>query len=320
MNERMSDLLDRASEDGGSPLGFSGDTVVRRAVVRRRRRHGGMAVGLAAAGVVGVVVVTQLAGSSRSDNTSPIDNPSTSLPTAPSSSTGPALSPQEQAIVDRCARAPMPPPPTKISERNPETTVNRGQIKAAAPSRRTAGFLQGWTLDAHVLDAQGVTATFVNADHTRWASCQLADGGSEMGDGVVPMGPVPSGPIPQSWFGPEGFRHQASSPDWAQVCTPSEGKVCARELFAGAFARYAGVESARVDAPDGTVLTPVFGDYTYVFRHTEERVDANRAANDEQPLPSMPVTLLDGQGNRIIRYDYYPSYILPDGCPSSGGC
>ena len=320
MNERMSDLLDRASDDGGTPLGFSGETVVRRAVVRRRRRHGGIAVGLAAAGVVGVVVVTQLAGSSRSDNTDPIDAPSTSLPTAPSSSTAPALSPQEQTIVDRCAGAPMPPPPTTLSERNPETTVNRGQIKAAAPSHRTAGFLQDWTLDAHVQDAQGVTATFVSADHTRWASCQLADGGSEMGDEVVPMGRVPSGPIPQNWYGPEGFRHHSLAPAWAQVCTPSESKVCARELFAGAFARYAGVESARVEAPDGTVLTPVFGDYTYVFRHTEERVDANRAANDNQNMPSMPVTLLDGQGNRVIRYDYYPSYIIPDGCPSNGGC
>ena len=320
MNERMSDLLDRASDDGGTPLAFSGDTVVRRAVVRRRRRQGGIAVGLAAAGVVGVVVVTQLVGSSRSDNTGPSDVPSTALPTAPSSSTAPALSAQEQTIVDRCAGAPMPPAPTRLSEPDPETMVNRGQVKAAAPSHRTAGFLQGWTLDAHVQDAQGVTATFVNADHTRWASCQLADGGSEMGDQVVPMGRVPSGPVPQSWYGPDGFRHQALSPDWAQVCAPSEGKICARELFAGAFARYAGVEAARVEAPDGSVLTPVFGDYTYVLRHTEERVDPNRAANDEQSLPSMPVTLLDGQGNRIIRYDYYPSYIVPDGCPSSGGC
>ena len=137
MNERMSDLLDRASDDGGAPLGFSGDTVVRRAVVRRRRRHGGVAVGLAAAGVVGVVVVTQLAGSSRSDNTRSVVAPSRRLPTAPSSSTAPALSPQEQAIVDRCARAPMPPPPTTISERNPETTVNPGRSRRRPEPNRT---------------------------------------------------------------------------------------------------------------------------------------------------------------------------------------
>jgi hypothetical protein len=321
MNERMSDLLDRASDDGGAPLGFSGDTVVRRAVVRRRRRQGGIAVGLAAAGVVGVVVVTQLVGSSRSDNTGPSDAPSTTLPTAPSSSTLPALSPQEQTIVDRCSHASTPPPPSPtLSEQNPETTTGRGTVVRSSSTGRPATFLQDWTLDAHVQDEQGVTATFVNPDHTRWASCQLADGGSRMDTEVAPMGPVPTGPIPQSWYGPEGFRHHSLAPAWAQVCAPSESKVCARELFAGAFPRYADVASARVDAPDGTVLTPVFGDYTYVFRHTEERVDPNRAANDEQSLPSMPVTLLDGQGNRIIRYDYYPSYIVPGGCPSSGGC
>ena len=34
-----------------------------------------------------------------------------------------------------------------------------------------------------------------------------------MGDEVVPMGRVPSGPVPQSWYGPDGFRHQALAPD-----------------------------------------------------------------------------------------------------------
>jgi hypothetical protein len=170
-----------------------------------------------------------------------------------------------------------------------------------------------------VQDSLGVTATFVNGDHTRWASCQLADGGSRLDDEVVPMGRVPSGPIPQNWYGPEGFRHHSLAPDWAEVCTPNEGKICGHEIFAGAFPRYAGVDSAVVDAPDGTVLHPVFGDYTYVFRHTEKRVPPNRASNDNQTQHSMPVTLLDGSGKRIIRYDYFPSYILPDSCTGSGG-
>ena len=318
MNERMSDLLDRASDDEGAALGFSGATIARRAVVRRRRRHGGIAVGLAAASVVGVLGVTQLVGSQRSADDGPAVGPSTTLPTA--SSTAPALNAQEQAIVDRCARASMPPRPTKLSAKNPETTVSRGTVSAPAASDRTAGFLRDWTLDAHVQDAQGATATFVNADHTRWASCQLADGGSRMDSEVDPMGPVPTGPIPQNWYGPDGFRHHSLSPAWAQVCAPAEGKICAREIFAGALPRYTDVTSAVVDAPDGTVLHPVFGDYTYVFRHTEQRVDAHRPSNDMQPLPSMPVTLLDGQGNRIIRYDYFPSYIIPDSCPSNGGC
>ena len=72
--------------------------------------------------------------------------------------------------------------------------------------------------------------------------------------------------------------------------------------------------------PTGRVLKPVLGDYSYVFRHTEQRVDANRAANDNQNFPSMPVTLLDAQQREIIRYDYFPSYIVPSGCPSTGGC
>ena len=130
----------------------------------------------------------------------------------------------------------------------------------------------------------------------------------------------PHGPVPHSWYGPDGFRHQASSPAWAQVCGPGDGKVCPRELYAGSFALYDGVRAVRVDAPDGTVLHPVLGTYTYVFRHTEHRVDAHRAANDIQPFPSMPVTLLDSHGDTIIRYDYYPSYVLPSDCPSTGGC
>lgn len=316
MNERMSDLLDLASDDEGAPLGFDGDTVVRRARVRRRR-HGGLAVGVAAAAVAGVLGATQLVGSSHSDATGPTTSPSTAVPATPPPST-PAPGPQEQALVDRCARAAMPQPPTKLGGSDPETST--GRVVSAAPNVGHSDFLRGWTLDAHVQDAAGATATFVNPAHTRWASCQLAAGGSQMDDEVVPMGRVPSGPIPQNWFGPDGFRHQGATVSWAQVCTSGEGKVCAREVFAGALARYADVASAVVEAPDGTVLHPVFGDYTYVFRHTERRVDAHRPSNDMQPLPSMPVTLLDERGKQIIRYDYFPPYLIPDSCPASGGC
>jgi hypothetical protein len=321
MNERMSDLLDLASDDEGAPLGFDGDAVVRRARVRRRRRHGSLAVGVAAASVAGVLGVTQLLGTSRPDaGPGPTVGPTTPAPTV-SSPSAQTLTPQERAIVDRCSHASTPPPPSPtLSEQNPETTTDRGTVVKSGSSGRPATFLHDWTLDAHAQDAQGVTATFVDPDHTRWASCQLADGGSRMDNEVVPMGRVPTGPIPRNWFGPEGFRHHSLAPAWAQVCTPSEGQICARELFAGAFPRYADVASARVEAPDGTALTPVFGDYTYVFRHTETRVDPHRAANDSQPLPSMPVTLLGDNGKQIIRYDYFPSYIIPDSCPDSGGC
>jgi hypothetical protein len=37
-------------------------------------------------------------------------------------------------------------------------------------------------------------------------------------------------------------------------------------------------------------------------------------------MPSMPVTLLDADGRRIIRYDYFPPYLLPPNCPAAGGC
>jgi hypothetical protein len=145
-------------------------------------------------------------------------------------------------------------------------------------------------------------------------------GGTDTNDEVTDRGPVPQGPVPQSWYGPNGFRHQATDPDWAQVCAPGETKICPRELYAGAFALYDGVKAVRVDAPDGTVLHPVLGTYTYVFRHTEVRVAPHRASNDSQPLPSMPVTLLDAQGHTIIHYDYEPSYIIPSSCPPTGGC
>ncbi|HEY3530339.1 MAG TPA: hypothetical protein VGK78_14430 [Nocardioides sp.] len=316
MNERMSDLLDLASDDAGAPLGFGGDTIVRRARVRRRRRHGGIAAGLAAAGVAGVLALSQVVGSARTGS-GPSVGPSTSAPPSTASSSAPVLDPQERAIVDRCARARAP---GGISGDTSISRIGPNDHSGRPPRAPRAGFLHRWMLDAHVQDARGATATFVNPEHTRWVSCQLVAGGTDNADEVTGRGPLPSGPVPRSWYGPDGFRHQATSPDWSQVCAPGDGKVCPRELFAGAFARYAGVAAVRVDAPDGTVLHPVLGTYTYVFRHVEERVDAHRASNDMQALPSMPVTLLDAAGRTIIRYDYFPSYLVPSTCPATGGC
>jgi hypothetical protein len=320
VNERITDLLDRASDDEGAPMGFSGATIARRARAERRRRRtfGGVAVGLAAASVAGILVATQLLASPHATSEPAVESSTTATPSAPPSSSRPSLTPQEQSIMDRCARVLVAPSGATVSDPSPGT--DPGQVRAPVPSDRDAGFLRSWTLDAHVQDAQGVTATFVDPEHTRWASCQLAAGGADSGNEVDMMGPLPHGPVPQSWYGPNGFRHQATSPSWSQVCAPGDGKVCPRELYAGAFAVYDGVKAVRVDAPDGTTLTPVFGDYTYVFRHVEQRVDAHRAANDMQQFPSMPVTLLDGHGHTIIRYDYFPSYLLPSSCPATGGC
>ena len=96
MNERISDLLDRASDDGGAPLGFSGAALVQRARAERRRRRtfGGVAVGLAAAGVAGVLAATQLLASPHASTLGPSDQTSTpATPSVPSHSSGPALTP-----------------------------------------------------------------------------------------------------------------------------------------------------------------------------------------------------------------------------------
>ncbi|WP_151081782.1 hypothetical protein [Nocardioides cynanchi] len=321
MNERITDLLDHAADDGGAPLGFDGSMIARRAQARRRRRYGASAAGLVAAGVVAVVVGGQLLGSAGADRVGPAGSTgTTATPDSPTTSP-PALTPQEQSVVDRCAAVAKP------ARLGPGRLTSGGRVRQGVtitgPKVHTvtpADLRDGWTLDTYTEDAQGLTATFVSPGHTRFARCNVAAGGTDAESGVEDGGPLPTGPVPRSWHGPDGFRHQDTSPAWAQVCAPGDGKVCPRELFAGAFALYDGVRAVRVDAPDGTVLHPVLGTYTYVFRHTEQRVDPRRAADDSQPLPSMPVTLLDGQGRRIIRYDYYPSYVVPSGCPSTGGC
>jgi hypothetical protein len=321
MDERMSDLLDRASDDRGAPMGFSAETIVRRARVRRRRRHGGTAIGLTAAGVAGLLVATQLLGTSRSQSEDPSTAPSKPVASTSSSGDAMAVSPRAQAVIDACARQHLPAPAVHV----PSGQGGMGHVQPGAKIQDTsvagppATFLEGWALDAYVRDDTGTTATFVNPGHTRWASCDIAAGETQNEDGVW-TAPLPTGPVPRSWYGPHGFRHQGDTVFWSQVCAPGEGKECGHELFSGTLVRYAGVASARIDAPDATVLTPVLGRYTYVFRHAESRVDPHRAANDDQPLPSMPVTLLDSRGRRIIRYDYFPSYIVPPGCPSTGGC
>jgi hypothetical protein len=320
MNERMSDLLDLASDDGGSPLPFTGDGVAHRARARRRR-HGGVAVGLAVAGVAGVLVMTQLVGSSRSDTHGPAQGATTS-PSRPSASSAPVRTPEEQAISDRCARLHLPAPADSVTsaQGDLDAPAKGATILDSTTAGPPATFLQSWAVDAYARDAHGLTATFVNPRHTRWARCDVGGDGIRDGGNQIWTAPLPGGPVPRSWYGPNGFRHQGSTVSWWHVCAGGEGKVCGHELFAGALVRYAGVAAAVVDAPDGTVLHPVLGDYTYVFRHTEQRVAANRPADDMQPLPSMPVTLLDGHGHRIIRYDYFPPYVIPASCPPTGGC
>lgn len=322
MNERMGDLLDRASRDDGAPLGFSGETVMRQGRARLRRRHGATAVGLTAAAVATLVVATQVASPSSRGVRSPADSTGTPSHLSPTPTpTGPALTPQQRAVTELCAHQHTPAPlvhspsgPNGLPQPTKGATIQ--DTTTAGPR---AAFLRHWTLDAFAADALGTSATFVNPARTRWASCEVAAGGTQDADGVW-TAPLPTGPVPRSWHGANGFRHQGNTVSWSQVCTPGEGKVCARELFSGTLVRYAGVAAVRVEAPDGSVLKPVLGRYTYVFRHAEQRVDPHRAANDLQTMPSMPVTLLNAAGHTIIRYDYFPSEILPGKCPPTGGC
>ncbi|MGC4109009.1 MAG: hypothetical protein QM747_00940 [Nocardioides sp.] len=321
MNDRISDLLERASDDRGASIGFSGGTVLHQARARRRRRRGGAAIGLTAAAVGGVLVTTQLLGSTRSASEGPSTGPATPSAATRSAAPNAQLTAAQQAVVDACARQHLPAPVVHApSGTGGIPHPHKGdKIQDTTTAGPPAAFLKNWTLDAYARDDLGITATFVDPARTRWASCDIAAGGARDADGVW-TAPLPSGPVPRSWYGPNGYRHQGNTVAWSQVCAAGETKVCGRELFDGTLVRYAGVASVRVDAPDGTVLKPVLGRYTYVFRHAEQRVDPHRAANDSQTMPSMPVTLLDSRGRTIIRYDYFPSYLLPPGCPSSGGC
>ena len=123
-----------------------------------------------------------------------------------------------------------------------------------------------------------------------------------------------------NWYGGQGFRHHPTA-DWVQVCDGGEGKVCSRELFHGGFSLHAEVAEVLIQAPDETEVSATLGAHSYVFRHVEERVDPNRAANDMQSLPSVPVTLADASGSPIITYDYFPSYVVPEEClDNEGGC
>lgn len=321
MTDHIRDLLDDLADDNDRPLGFTPGEIVRRGGAARRRRTSVYAAAGVSVALVATIGASQLLGNgggSGGSGPAPADQSSKTAVAEPE----PSLTPRQQAIVKRCSKAHQEADDYSVGGSTPDPgTPGSGVIvddPAKIPDRID---LSTWTLDAHLSDAQGTTATFVSADERRYAVCDLFDRGIEGLTDKLSLGrALPRGPVPGTWHGSESFRHTPTT-SWSQVCNRSEGKVCAKEIFYGGFALFDQVASVRVEAPDGRRVNPPLGEHTYVLRHVENRVDANRPASDMQPLPSMPVTYLAADGSRIVRFDYHPAYEIPDHClDNEGGC
>lgn len=332
MTDHIRDLLDDLADDGDRPLGFTPGEIARRGGAARRRRtsvYAAAGVSVALVATIGATQVLGTGGGSEGNGPAPADRSSTTTVADPE----PSLTPEQQAIVKRCSKANqeaedyrVAPPPPADGSADDSKSVDPGSAgsevivddPAKIPDRVD---LSTWTLDAHLSDAQGTTATFVSADERSYAVCDLFDQGIEGEVDRLSLGrPLPQGPVPDTWHGSESFRHTPTT-NWSQVCGGGEGKVCAKEIFYGGFVLFDQVASVRVEAPDGRLVTPPLGEHTYVLRHVENRVDANRPASDMQPLPSMPVNYLAADGSRIVRFDYHAAYEIPDHClDNEGGC
>ena len=327
MNQVIKELLDSAADDHAHPLGFTPSEVTARArkAARRRRAIGSVVAAAAVIGLAGALVWADVVGSDPStvgpaDSNRVDPNPPPAVPTT-------AANPEQQAVIDRCISAQQASGSGSLEPPVAPRGTSEAQVNSSAPQsfERTEGapawsLADGWVLDAVAQDAQGTTATFVSPDLSQFAVCDLYDAGIADPDEVSSPQPLDNGPVPGNWYGNQGFRHHPTA-DWLQVCAGGEGKVCSRELFHGGFSLHAEVAKVLIQAPDGDEVSATLGAHSYVFRHVEERVDPNRAANDMQALPSVPVTLADASGSPIITYDYFPSYVVPEEClDNAGGC
>ncbi len=265
--------------------------------------------------------MTQLLGASRTDaGPGPTVGPTTPAPTV-SSPSAPTLTPQERAIVDRCSHASTPPPPSPtLSEQDPDTTTGRGTVVKSS-STRSPGHVPP------ALDARRPRAGRAGRDgHVRQPRPHA-------------LGQLPAR---RRWLadrqrgGPDGPRARPARSrrtgtdrtDSATTRWHRRGRRSARRAKASSAhassspAPFPGTPTwrRRVSTRRTGRCSPGLRRLHLRVPAREKRVDPHRAANDNQPLPSMPVTLLDDQGQRIIRYDYFPSYIIPGSCPSTGGC
>jgi hypothetical protein len=307
MTDHIRDLLDDASDDAHRPLGFTaGDLSARgRRTARRRTALVTAGAGLTVAAVIGGVALAGATGGQRTAG--PAQDPTTPATSVSESPETPTA--EEQALLDRCNRLPDSGEYAVPASAMPDGQV-LGDLRDLEKWRVRNPDLTGWTVDAYLTDEQGTTATFVNPDATRYAVCELSSGGIDDQSSLSQPAPLPSGPLPNA----EQLGNQAHM-SWSQVCSSSGGaKVCGREEFHGGVVLYDGVTSVRVDAPDGTRVDGVLGDYTWVMRHVEDRVAADRAANDTQPLPPMWATYLDAQGNSLARFNFFPALTVPDSC------
>ncbi|WP_340540526.1 hypothetical protein [Nocardioides sp. GXZ039] len=295
MNDRIPDLLDLAADDEGRPLGFTPADLSARGRRARRRRTALIGGGVAAAVVAASVGTTLLVQNDHDgpgpdhSSVAPAETPTGATdpdPTPPPTSPSAELPPQEQAIVDQCL-----------------------DLLPAADAREAAD----WSLDAYLTDQAGFTATLVAGDATKYVRCQVSKGpvADGLNEAIVIKfrGKTPvQAQLP--WF---------NTLEWAQWCSPGEGAVCSEELFYGAGQLWGDSTKVVADGPDGTNVNAEVGEHTWVIRHREERVEANRPDNDMQALPSMPVRFT-GPSGEVASFDFFPPQVLPESCPDDGGC
>ncbi|MGL5825037.1 MAG: hypothetical protein ACRCYU_09510 [Nocardioides sp.] len=325
MTDQIRDLLEVASEDSGVPLGFTPAEISARGRAVRRRRSIWTAAGVGAVAATTVLVATAFAGgltdhnqpgSARNldaDSATVVDGPGDDTSDRPAT----VMTDEEQAVFDRCARAGGPDGAYVYpKDVEPELLSKTERDKYAVPPPN----ITGWTVDAYLSDRHGTTATVVSPDQTRWAVCHLVDRGIESVDELLWSQPIVPGATPA--ISGDSKVGRPASPNWVQVCNGNENtQVCDRELFYGGGQRYADVAEIVVDAPDGRTIRPVLGDHTYVLRILQHRVAVNRAPDDSQELPSMPVRFLDRAGEVVLAFDYYPSILIPKECLNRpGGC
>ncbi len=254
MTDRLTDLLEEVADDGGRRLPFTSADVVRRGRAAKRRRDTLVAVPVAVAAAATVVAVSWGGGGEPA-------------PVSP----GPAT-------------ASGAPSPTSDPTREPDRELT-GQDALAVARCEHLGNLDGYHLDAQVTDEEGLTATFVSDDGTRWRVCTA--GGASV-DGVTPAWPLDRGPISDD-IAFDG------SIEYATRCA-KDVEACSGTLYTGAFPLREDVDSVRIRTPQGRDIAAARGAATYIVRFSEPDVD--------DPLPPVVASLRDVDGRLLYRYDY----------------
>jgi hypothetical protein len=321
----LPELLHAAADDPNRPLGFTIDEVVALGRRRTRLRAWGWTSAWAAAAVAVLIVLSQLMTTGERPPfpaPPPSPTPSTaasaaSVPTTPTSSTAPPLSAADQQLVADCGTTVIYlPQSVSIDPSHPPTTMPE-------PNPTTSD-LSGWRVLLRADDQFGTSAGLVSGDGTQYAVCnRVHDASSDHREDLLPMKPPQNGPVPSSWTDPAN-EHLVDTPfGWSQICQKKpSGKVCPDELYFGVGVAYQGVARVHIEWPDKTSSDyPVVNGY-YVARHLEKRVDrpVDPKVRDMQPLPPLFISFYDAAGQRLIRYNHNPPYLVPATCPTDHGC